>query len=115
MLSDRLRATIILADSQIRVLNEAAWPRTSSGLHAYIKASELPEPSGAPCSFSAVPNGLLYRERIKTEDSTFMELFIIRDSEPLNKSEIQQAAESVQLAVSLLEPAARAHSSCRAR
>lgn len=101
MLSDRLRATIILADSQFRVLNEAAWPRTSSGLHAYIKTSELPEPSGPPCSFSAVPNGLLYRERIKTEDSTYMELFMIRDSEPLTKSEIQQTAESVQLAVSL--------------
>ncbi|MFB0921480.1 MAG: PucR family transcriptional regulator ligand-binding domain-containing protein [Oscillospiraceae bacterium] len=101
MLSDRLRATIILADSQLRVLNEAAWPRTSGGLHTSIKASELPEPSGAPCRFSAVPNGLLYREWIKTEDSTNMELFIIRDSEPLNKSELQQAAESVQLAVSL--------------
>ncbi|PKM72188.1 MAG: PucR family transcriptional regulator [Firmicutes bacterium HGW-Firmicutes-16] len=101
MLSDRLRATVILTDSQLRVLNEAAWPRTSSGLHAYLKASELPKPSGAPCGFSAVPNGLLYREWIKTEDSTNMELFIIRDSEPLNKNELQQATESVQLAVSL--------------
>ncbi len=101
MLSDRLRATIILADSQLRVLNEAAWPRTSNGMHAYLKASELPEPSGAPCRFSAVPNGLLYREWIKTEETTNMELFIIRDSEPLGRTELQQASESVQLAVSL--------------
>lgn len=101
MLSDRLRATIILTDSFLRVLNEAAWPRTLNGLHVYLKSAELPAPSGAPVSFPASPNGLLYRERIKSEDSTYMELFIIRDGEPLSKVELQQSAESVQLAVSL--------------
>ena len=101
MLSDRLRATLILSDSQLRVINEAAWPRTSSGLDAYLKDVTLPEPSGPPCTFPAIPDGRLYRERIKTADSTFMELFIIMDREPLGKGEIQQAAESVQLAVSL--------------
>ncbi len=101
MLSDRLRATVILADSLFRVLNEAAWPRTLSGLHTKLKSTKLPEPSGPPADFPAIPNGLIYRERINSENSTYMELFIIRDFEPLSKSELQQATESVQLAVSL--------------
>lgn len=101
MLSDRLRATVILADSRFRVLNEAAWPRTLSGLHMKLKDTKLPEPSGPPADFPAIPNGLIYRERINSENSTYMELFIIRDFEPLQKSELLQAAESVQLAVSL--------------
>ena len=101
MLSDRLRATVILADSLFRVLNEAAWPRTLSGLHTKLKSAKLPEPSGPPADFPYIPNGLIYRERINSENSTYMELFIIRDFEPLSKSELQQATESVQLAVSL--------------
>lgn len=101
MLSDRLRATVILADSQLRVLNEAAWPRTLSGLHAYLKSTKLPEPSGPPADFHELPNGLLYRERIESGGSSTMELFIVRDGEPLTKNECQQAAESVQLAVNL--------------
>lgn len=101
MLSDRLRATVILADSQLRVLNEAAWPRTQSGLHKHIKSTALPEPSSAPVSFPAIPRGLLYRERISTETGSFIELFIIREGTALTKFELQQSIESVQLAVSL--------------
>lgn len=101
MLSDRLRATVILTDSQLRVLNEAAWPRTLSGLHEHLKSMKLPEPSGPPADFPELPNGLLYRERIESGSSSYMELFIVRDGEPLSGNECQQAAESVQLAVSL--------------
>lgn len=101
MLSDRLRATVILEDSRLRVLNEAAWPRTLSGLHTHLKPTGLPEPSGPPTCFPGFPNGLLYREKIESDNADRMELFLVRDGEPLSKSERQQASESVQLAVSL--------------
>ncbi len=101
MLSDRLRASVILEDSRLRVLNEAAWPRTLGGLHTRLKPTGLPEPSGPPVGFPGFENGLLYREKIESDNTDRMELFLVRDGEPLSKSERQQAAESVQLAVSL--------------
>lgn len=101
MLSDRLRATVILTDPARRVLNEAAWPRTLGGLHTGLADMVLPAPADSPVHFPALPNGLLYREKIQSGGVEGLALFIIRDGEPLGRGELQQAAESVQLAVSL--------------
>lgn len=102
MLSDRLRASVILTDSAGHVLNEAAWPRTLSGLHNYLKNIKQPKVSGAPAEFSFLPGGLLYRALIHSESGQDdMELFIVRQGEPLAAGALQQAVEIVQLAVRL--------------
>lgn len=101
MLADRMRATVILTDAQGTVLNEAAWPRTLSGLHAYLKMIPLPGSYGKPAQFPYVPGGLLYRASIDSGTGTAMDLFLIREGTPLSRSEFQQAAEIVQLAVRL--------------
>lgn len=101
MLSDRIRATVILTDAQGKVLNEAAWPRTLSGLHTHLKKASLPETPGKPAQFPHVPGGLLYRAPIDSGTGPGMDLFLIREGTPLSSGEFQQAAEIVQLAVRL--------------
>ncbi|HHW07570.1 MAG TPA: PucR family transcriptional regulator [Clostridia bacterium] len=101
MLSDRLRATVILTDAKGTVLNEAAWPRTLSGLHARLKSVQLPSTPGKPAPFPYVPEGLLYRAAIDSDTGTGMDLFLIREGTPLSGGEFQQAVEIVQLAVRL--------------
>lgn len=101
MLSDRIRATVILKDSAGNVLNEAAWPRTQAGLYTHLKESALPKDLSKPVAFPYLPGGLLYRAQIYSESGQGMELFIIQEGEPLASGILQQAAEIVQLAVRL--------------
>lgn len=101
MLSDRIRATVILTDGEGNVLNEAAWPRTLSGLHAYLKEVPLPKTPGKPVAFRYLPGGLLYRAQIHSESGQGMDLFIAREGAPLPGGMLQQAVEIVQLAVRL--------------
>lgn len=101
MISDRIRATVILTDSAGNVLNEAAWPRTLAGLHSQLKKIPLMKDPGVPVAFNYLPGGLLYRAQIQSESSQGMELFIIRENEPLAGVMLQQTVEVVQLAVRL--------------
>jgi DNA-binding PucR family transcriptional regulator len=101
MLSDRIHATVILTDSAGNVLNEAAWPRTLSGLHSHLKKVPHPITLGKPVAFPYLPGGLLYRAQIHSESGQNMELFIVREGETLASGVFQQAVEIVQLAVRL--------------
>ena len=101
MLSDRLRATLILTDTSFNVLNEAAWPRTLSGIYKQLREIRLPPPLGAPASFPAVPGGLLYRAQVQSTGIQNMELFVIREENPLESKMLQYAAETVQLAAQI--------------
>lgn len=101
MLSDRIHSTVILTDSAGNVLNEAAWPRTLSGLHSHLKTVPLPKTYGKPVDFPYLPGGLLYRSRIHSEGGQSMELFIVHEGEMLENRVLQQAVEIVQLAVRL--------------
>jgi DNA-binding PucR family transcriptional regulator len=101
MLADRMRATVILADAEGNVLNEAAWPRTLAGLHRHLKETSLPENPGRPVVFPYLPGSLLYRTQIHSESGQGMELFIVREGGPLSGGMLQQVVEVVQLAVRL--------------
>jgi DNA-binding PucR family transcriptional regulator len=101
MLSDRVKATVILTDASLNILNEAAWPRTLGGMHRHLRQAQLPKPMGVPKPFPHLPGGLMSRAQIKSERSQGMELFIIRDGEPLSPALLQQSGEIGRLAVSL--------------
>ncbi len=101
MLSDRIRATVILTDAEGNVLNEAAWPRALSGLHVYLKGLPPPKIQGKPEAFPYLPGGMFYKAQINSESGQGMELFIVRENKPLIGAMYQQAVEIVQLAVSL--------------
>lgn len=101
MLADRIRATVILTDSEKNVLNEGAWPRTLSGLHHYLKEVPLPQALEKPVDFPPLPGALLYRAPIYSDSGQDMELFIVHEGSPLSSKILQQAVEIVQLAVRL--------------
>jgi len=98
LLAGRIRATVIVADSERNVLNEAAWPRKQAETHTDVK--NFPEQYSlvSPVSFQ---EGLLYGSGIGTEGGRGLELFIIRENGPLPELILRQAAETVQLAVGL--------------
>ncbi len=98
LLADHLRATIIVADSERNVLNEAAWPRTQTDIHRNVK--NFPKQYSLTSPVSS-PEGLIYGAGIDTEGGRGLELFILRESGPLPELVLRQAAETVQLAVGL--------------
>lgn len=101
MLADRIHSTVILTDSEKNVLNEAAWPRTLSGLHDSLKEVPLPKSLEKPVSFPPLPGALLYRAQIESASGQTMEMFIVREGSPLAIGTLQQAVEIVQLALRL--------------
>lgn len=101
ILSGRLRASVILTDASLNILNEAAWPRSLSGLYHGLKEVSLPRPFGPPVACPAVPGGLLYRAQIRSGDGQTMELFLIREELPIEGKLFHYAAEAVQLATQI--------------
>lgn len=98
LLAGHIRATVIVADSERNVLNEAVWPRTQTDIHMNIKNFPRQYSLISPVSSQ---EGLLYGAGIGTEGGRGLELFFIRESEPLPELVLRQAAETVQLAVGL--------------
>lgn len=101
LLSDRIRASVIVTDSAGNILNEAAWPRALAGLHTNLKSYPRPKSLNSPVSVPSPSGGLLYRARISTESGQGLELFIIRENEKLPELILQQSVEIVRLAVRL--------------
>jgi DNA-binding PucR family transcriptional regulator len=98
LLAGHIRATVIVADSEGNVLNEAAWPRTQADIHRNVKNFPKQYSLISPVSSQ---EGLLYGAGIGTEGGRGLELFIVRENEPLPELILRQAAETVQLAVGL--------------
>lgn len=101
LLSDRIRSSVIVTDSAGNVLNEAAWPRSLTGLHTNLKSYPKPKSLGVPVAVPSLPGGLLYRAQISTESGQGLELYIIRENDQLPELILQQSVEIVQLAVRL--------------
>jgi len=98
LLATHIRATVIVADSERNVLNEAVWPRMQTENHTNVKSFPKEYSLISPVSTQA---GLLYGTGISTEGGRGLELFIVRENGPLPELVLRQAAETVQLAVGL--------------
>lgn len=101
VLSDRIRATLILTDENFDVQYEAPWPHTHSGFYEYLRQMQLPQPFSEPVKFPFLTNGLLYRAKLHNLGTHEGELFIIRDGIPMQKKQIEHTADSVQLAAQI--------------
>ncbi|NLJ33577.1 MAG: PucR family transcriptional regulator [Firmicutes bacterium] len=101
ILSNKIRASVILTDREGNVLNEATWPRSLRGLHVHLKGAHLPQAGAKAVDFPPLPGSYLSRAKIHSEGSLGMELFLLREGKPLTTGMLQQAVELVQLAVSL--------------
>lgn len=102
MLSDRIHASVVLTDGTRRILNEAAWPRAvGSSLYDGLFQSHLPVPGGEPVVYPLVPDCLLYRYPIVSRQASGLELYLLKENEPLDSELLRQTVELVQLAVNI--------------
>ena len=102
MLSDRIRSCVVLTDASGRILNEAAWPRgRGEVLYADQCLTKFTGQTSAPVIYPFAPNCLLSHFPIRTGSTHDMVLFLIKEGDPLPPETTRQAAEIVQLAVSI--------------
>ncbi len=100
LLRDQIRATAILATSSLHVLHAAAWPRTQDGdFENRIRSMDtLPGAGGAPLELP--DHTYVYRQSL-TDSADGMELFLIKEGDPLHADTARRAGEVVRLAASL--------------
>lgn len=102
MLSDRIHASVVLTDGNRRILNEAAWPRGMGGrLYEGLFGDRQPELGGEPVEYPNVPDCLLYRYPISSRQTAGLELYLLKEKEPLSAELLRQTVELVQLAVNI--------------
>lgn len=100
MLSDRLRASLILSDTMGRVLNTVTWPRTliiQDEIYALLKR----------CDTSAIKVSVnkdeiwLYKLGVNTPSGGVLTLFLMKQDEPLKNEDVRQVGEVLQLSLNL--------------
>ena len=80
MLSNRLRASVVLMDSSRRVLNEAAWPLAfENAMKDELMAAEFPALNA--WKYYEALNINIYRNSIQTRDGHCMDLLIFREGD----------------------------------
>lgn len=95
MTRDRIRATLILTDSNRRVLGQANWPMSME-----LQLDELPQSEAAqPVLVS--DSRTQWRCPLDPNDPKTMQLFLVKDGLALSKELVLQTVELVRLAVNL--------------
>ncbi len=102
MLSDRIRASVVLTDAGFHILNEAVWPRTL--IHSFgenLSLSELPAVGDGPVSYSGLSGCLMYRSEILGESGQKMNLLLFKEGGLLSPEILRQALEVCRLSLNL--------------
>lgn len=95
MARDRSRTSLILSDSRSRALGQANWPISQE-----LKTSDFTELDiMTPVSVS--DSRTVWRCPLSPGSAQSMELYLVKDGNPLNKDMVLQIVELVRLAVSL--------------
>ncbi len=101
LLSERLSASIILTDSNLRALGEAPWPQDAERISESLKNTVLSESVSGSVSLPRLKSGLIYRRSIHGASGAKLEMFAVTLGNALTDRELDQAAECVQLALNL--------------
>lgn len=102
MLSDRLTASLVLADATHQILNLIAWPRSIDGM---VKSGmnhmrQFPgDRMSMNCTF--LPDSRLYRLVLDSEADQAMELFLIKGGEPVSAELLEQVADIMRLSINI--------------
>ena len=101
LLSDRLRATVLLTDGALRPLNAIPWPRAEdTRLPEALRALEaLPPSGGTPATLRC--DGRSYAVYRQTLTGGSLELFLLKEGAPLPPDLVRRAGEVVHLASSI--------------
>ena len=95
MTRDRIRTTLILTDSNQRVLGQANWPMSMGLQLDELPKSEVMQPVSLPNSRT------LWHCPLDPNDPKTMQLYLVKDGLALSKELVLQTVELVRLAVSL--------------
>ena len=103
MLSDRIRASVVLTDGARRVLNAVAWPRNLGvDWEANLTALDnLPEPGGSPLEIAYGDQAYRLYRCLLGDSAPSMELFLFKEGEALSADLVRQAVEVVRLAANI--------------
>lgn len=101
MLSDLLSASVILTDGFFQVLNLAAWPRNLERTWKnYLP--ELPNyANGGSVPCPLLPNGHLFHASILPDGGQRVELFLIKEGQPLTQAIQEQCVDVVRLSLNI--------------
>ena len=101
LLSDRIRASVVLTDGALRLLNAVSWPRmdVAQQLDQMLHGLDtLPENGGPPLEVTLDGcKHYVYRATLSS-GAPLMELFIVKEGTPLALDVMHHAAEVVHLA-----------------
>lgn len=106
MLSDRLKASVIIADTSLKVINESTWPQALRGMSKRLSLKKFLQSKSPPIPFSIpglLSGALLYHEHIEIAGRNTLELFIVREGAPLEKNLFQYAIETIKLTLQILD------------
>lgn len=95
MTRDRTRTSLILADSQGRALGQANWPMSLELQISDLPHTEVMTPISIPGSRT------IWRCPLNQADQQAMELYLVKDGDPISKELVLQIVELVRLAVCL--------------
>lgn len=104
LLSDRLRATVLLTDGALRLLNAVSWPRMeNSQLYPALRTMETLPPCGGPPGMLQADSRsyMVYRQTLSGGGTPLMELFVLKEDTPLPPDLVRRAGEVVHLASSI--------------
>lgn len=103
LLSDRTRATVILTDDALRLLNAVTWPRTDTAEpeHLLRALGTLPEAGGPPVDLRLEGRRCRVYRCAVSESEPVIELFLFKEGEMLPSELVRQAGEVVHLAASI--------------
>lgn len=101
LLSDRIRATVLLTDGALRPLNAIPWPRAEeTRLPEALRSLEaLPPSGGNPATLHC--DGRSYTVYRQTLAGGALELFLLKEGAPLPPDLVRRAGEVVHLASSI--------------
>lgn len=101
MLSSKLHVSLILTDSNLKILGFAPWPLQNSSMADLITEENVNHHIKRRKAFSPMPGSYIWFAPIHDAGMDGMRLFFIEGEKVLNDALVDMAQETVQLAVEL--------------
>lgn len=102
ILSDRLKANIILTNTHMEIVNQVMWPRNSSlDVVSLIETYAPYLIHGAKGQASSIPDGFVEFKSIHQKNGEVLYLFLIKENSKLPAKTMDKISEVVQVAINL--------------
>lgn len=100
LISNRLRASVVLTTESGRTLYEAAWPSELAGIHQQVEQFAEAEMGAEPLDFPGMDEARIYRREVHVSGTNY-KLYIVNVGQEMPQINLQQAVEGVRIAMKL--------------